>query len=231
MESQIKVRDLSGAKLTIEPADATSWSDVRTDLIAEAKNKLRAELELELGAAANEDDVEAIRSAFSARERRLEHDVDSKIHTFSATVDVEVRNSTQTRNSFILHAPSPLKHVHPTDFCGLFVRCSQYKCASAAALQRASNVRMPPMHRLLTVLCVSFQFLGKVKNATHERTASIQRIRNLTLMKDFFTSVSWDRNLLWYIGRTHRTTLVYAPGIVEKILESGPGTAPVEGAG
>ena len=89
VESQIKVRDLSNAKLSIEPADSTSWSDVRTDLIAESKNKLRAELELELAAAPSEAGVEALRSAFSVRERRLEHDVDSKIHTFSATVDVE----------------------------------------------------------------------------------------------------------------------------------------------
>lgn len=79
MESQIKVRDLSGAKLSIEPADATSWSDVRTDLIAEAKNKLRAELEVELGAAANEEAVEKLRAEFSGKERMIEHSVDSKV--------------------------------------------------------------------------------------------------------------------------------------------------------
>ena len=73
------MRDLSNAKLSIEPADSTSWSDVRTDLIAEAKNKLRAELEIELAAAPSEEDVESLRAAFSSRERRLEHDVDSKV--------------------------------------------------------------------------------------------------------------------------------------------------------
>ena len=86
------MRDLSNAKLSIEPVDSTSWSDDRTDLIAEAKNKLRADLEIELAAAPSEEDVESLRAAFSSRERRLEHDVDSKIHTFSATVDVEVQN-------------------------------------------------------------------------------------------------------------------------------------------
>lgn len=90
MESQIKVRDLSGAKLSIEPADATSWSEVRTELIAEAKNALRAELELELSAAADESAVEGLRKAFSAKERTLETSIDTKVHTFSATVDVEV---------------------------------------------------------------------------------------------------------------------------------------------
>lgn len=60
--------------------------------MAEAKNKLRADLEIELGSAANEQEVEEIRGVFNGRERRLEHDVDSKIHTFSATIDVEVRN-------------------------------------------------------------------------------------------------------------------------------------------
>ena len=89
VESQIKVRDFSNAKLVIEPADSTSWNDVRTDLVAESKNRLRADLEIELGAAANETEVEKIRTEFNARERRLEHDVDSKIHTFSATIDVE----------------------------------------------------------------------------------------------------------------------------------------------
>ena len=89
VENQIKVRDLSAAKLSIEPADSTSWSDVRTELIAEHKSHLRAELETELAAAADEDAVERLRTAFSRKERMIEHQIDSRVHNFSATIDVE----------------------------------------------------------------------------------------------------------------------------------------------
>jgi hypothetical protein len=74
VSAQIKVRDLSAAKLSIAPADATSWSEVRTELLSEAKSKLRAELETAL-------------SCSSAA--KLEHSIDSETHTFSATIDIE----------------------------------------------------------------------------------------------------------------------------------------------
>jgi hypothetical protein len=89
VESQIKVRDFTAAKLQIEPADSASWSDVRTGLIAEAKASLRSELELELAAAADDSAIEGLRADFSRRERLIEHSVDSKVHNFSAVVDVE----------------------------------------------------------------------------------------------------------------------------------------------
>lgn len=80
VESQIKVRDLSNAKLSIEPADATSWGDVRTELIAEKKALLRSELETELSAAADESAVEELRKGFSRKERMIEHEVDTQVH-------------------------------------------------------------------------------------------------------------------------------------------------------
>jgi hypothetical protein len=52
---------------------------VRTELIAEAKNALRSELEMELGAAADEAAVETIRKTFSAKERAIETSIDSKV--------------------------------------------------------------------------------------------------------------------------------------------------------
>ena len=64
---QIKVRDMSAAKITIQPADHTSWSDVRTELIAEKKAALRSELETELVALSDEGDIEKLRTSFSAR--------------------------------------------------------------------------------------------------------------------------------------------------------------------
>ena len=86
---QIKVRDFSSAKISISPSEHTSWSDVRTELIAEKKAALRSELETELGALSEESDIEKLRNSFSARERKIEHEVDSKVHNFSATVDIE----------------------------------------------------------------------------------------------------------------------------------------------
>jgi len=89
VESQIKVRDFTSAKLSIEPADAASWSDVRTALITEQKTALRAELEMELGACTDEAAIADMRSDFSRRERAIEHSVDTKQCSFSAAIEVE----------------------------------------------------------------------------------------------------------------------------------------------
>ena len=88
VSSQIKVRDLSAAKLSIAPSDATSWSEARTELLSEAKAKLRSELETELSTSHGED-MEAIRAKFTKQEAKIEHEIDSRVHTFSATLDLE----------------------------------------------------------------------------------------------------------------------------------------------
>ena len=46
---------------------------------AEAKNQLRAELEMELSAAPDEAGVESLRKAFSAKERAIETSIDTKV--------------------------------------------------------------------------------------------------------------------------------------------------------
>jgi len=89
VESQIKVRDLSAAKITIAPAGHSSWSEARTDLVSERKTKLRAELEAELGATSDETAIEEIRKTFNAKERAIETDVDNTVYTFSATLDID----------------------------------------------------------------------------------------------------------------------------------------------
>ena len=114
VSSQIKVRDLSAAKLSIAPSDATSWSEARTELLSEAKAKLRSELETELSTAGGDSSMESIRAKFTKLEAKIEHDIDSKVcsvflyliiglelttckhlclftqvHTFSATLDLE----------------------------------------------------------------------------------------------------------------------------------------------
>ena len=86
--SQIKVRDMSNAKLTIHPADYTTWSDARTALITEKKNALRSELEGDLAALTSHDKIEETRQKFNEKERKIEHEIDHTVHTFSATLDV-----------------------------------------------------------------------------------------------------------------------------------------------
>merc|ERR1712195_207989 len=68
VESQIKVRDLSHTSVSIAPADYSSWHDVRTELMSEAKTGFKA--------------------AFHQEERAIEHMIDHEVHTFSASVDV-----------------------------------------------------------------------------------------------------------------------------------------------
>lgn len=54
----------------------------------ERKASLKAKLEAELAAAADDDELSALRDRFSAEERALEHQVDHEVHTFSATIDL-----------------------------------------------------------------------------------------------------------------------------------------------
>ena len=99
VESQIKVRDLSNLAVSIAPADFGSWHDARyrmlhlnhtlhhcanshtdahvdsTELMSEAKSGLKARVEAELAAAADEDELKTLRDRFSAEERALEHQI------------------------------------------------------------------------------------------------------------------------------------------------------------
>ena len=84
---QIKVRDLSHTAVSISPADFSSWHDVRTELMAEAKKGFKARVEAELAAAGGEN-LSEMKAAFSAEERSIEHQIDHEVHNFSATVDV-----------------------------------------------------------------------------------------------------------------------------------------------
>jgi hypothetical protein len=111
VSSQIKVRDFSGAKVSIQPSDTASWSDVRTDLIAEAKSALRSELEAEIAGAANPDEIEALRLAFNKRERSIETSVDSRVHTFSAILDVSYKYVSHTNSNSLHHALHTSAHV------------------------------------------------------------------------------------------------------------------------
>ena len=82
-----KVRDLSHTSVSISPADFSSWHDVRTELMSEAKKGFKARVEAEMAAAGGEN-LSELKAAFSQEERAIEHDIDHTVHTFSATVDV-----------------------------------------------------------------------------------------------------------------------------------------------
>jgi len=88
VESQIKVRDLSKFSVSIAPADHESWHVARAEMMNERKAGLKAKLEAELAAAADDDELSVLRDRFSAEERALEHQVDHEVHTFSATIDI-----------------------------------------------------------------------------------------------------------------------------------------------
>ena len=75
---QIKVRDLSRAQVSIQPAEYASWSEARNELMVEAKRPLKAQLTAEVAAAADEMEASSIRAAFEKRERNLEHEIDHK---------------------------------------------------------------------------------------------------------------------------------------------------------
>ena len=57
VESQIKVRDLSRATVSIQPSEYASWSEARSDLHVEAKRPLKAQLTAEVAAARDEAHV------------------------------------------------------------------------------------------------------------------------------------------------------------------------------
>ena len=107
-----KVRDLSKFGVSIAPADHESWHVARAEMMNERKAGLKAKLEAELAAAADDDELSALRDRFSAEERALEHQVDHEVHTFSATIDIAYNVS----SSPLLPRPRT-----PLDSCSLLV--------------------------------------------------------------------------------------------------------------
>ena len=68
---QIKVRDFSRASVTLQPAEFASWGDARSELILEGKRPMKAQLQAELAAAADDHAREEITAAFASREKAL----------------------------------------------------------------------------------------------------------------------------------------------------------------
>ena len=106
------MRDLSHTAVSISPADFSSWHDVRTELMAEAKKGFKARLEAELAAAAGQNLAE-LKAAFSQEERAIEHNIDHEVHNFSATVDVSYN---VRRLPFVELFPEPIRSLTPSRF-------------------------------------------------------------------------------------------------------------------
>ena len=88
--SQIKVRDLSNTSIVLSPADYSSWQDVRSQLMAEGKSALKAKLDADCAACAHDVEMlKGLKDKFHDNERDLEHKIDTTVHTFSATVEIE----------------------------------------------------------------------------------------------------------------------------------------------
>jgi len=60
-----------------------------TELMSEAKAGLKARVEAELAAAADDDELKTLRDRFSAEERSLEHSIDHEVHSFSAALTID----------------------------------------------------------------------------------------------------------------------------------------------
>ena len=75
VSSQIKVRDLSQAMVSVQPADESSWSSARADIIVTAKRPLKAQLAAELASCATDEESAEVRARFEAAERDLEHSI------------------------------------------------------------------------------------------------------------------------------------------------------------
>jgi hypothetical protein len=117
---QIKVRDMSTVSVNLQPAEFSNWQEARTSLMAEAKSTLRAKLEAELSALADDTAIDSIKDVYNSRERELEHSMDHTVHTFSAMLDLEYKCAVAW-NRIRLHT-----RRNPCE-CGLtaILRCAQ----------------------------------------------------------------------------------------------------------
>ena len=90
VKNQIPLHDLSNTSVSIAPADYSSWHEVRTELMGEAKAGLKARVEAELAAAADDNELKALRDRFAAEERAIEHQIDHDVHQFSCALEVRL---------------------------------------------------------------------------------------------------------------------------------------------
>lgn len=75
--SQIRVRDISNASVSIAPAEFSSWEAAREALIAEQTDSLRREHSQDIAAASSDEEVAELEQEFTAKQAAIEAEVDS----------------------------------------------------------------------------------------------------------------------------------------------------------
>ena len=127
VKNQIPLHDLSNTSVSIAPADYSSWHEVRTELMGEAKAGLKARVEAELAAAADDNELKALRDRFAAEERAIEHKIDHEVHQFSCALEVEynVRDT----------------HSNPHTRCRI---CAPWLTRPSPRVRSSSPSRRPP---------------------------------------------------------------------------------------
>ena len=93
---------------------------------------MRAELETALSAASDDVSIEKLRKDFATKEAMIEHNIDSKVHTFSAQISVTYNVSSADLK--------PRPHASPTH---------TYHCSPLLAVPLQVNWKSCDVHPLL----------------------------------------------------------------------------------
>ena len=112
------VRDMSNARVTIQPAEFGSWADARAELITEEKRPLKAQMEAEIADACGDDEAIAnIRKNFASQERVLESEIDHKPLEFHRSLGMSYNVCFVLKRSRARQPPLPCPLTRPPVFC------------------------------------------------------------------------------------------------------------------
>ena len=89
VESQLRVRDLSNASVTLSPADFSSWTEAKNELVMSAKKTAKALYQTQLGATSDAAQREELNVKWTAREAEIEHEIDYEPISVSLELAVE----------------------------------------------------------------------------------------------------------------------------------------------
>ena len=131
VKNQIPLHDLSNTSVSIAPADYSSWHEVRTELMGEAKAGLKARVEAELAAAADDNELKALRDRFAAEERAIEHQIDHEVHQFSCALEVEYNVRDDRSNPHTLPHLCSLADTRPPLACAVPLQVDVHPTSSA----------------------------------------------------------------------------------------------------
>ena len=166
------MRDFSKAAVTLSPAEYSSWSDARSEMMVDVKRcvlcctnhaassrshmvvllcvrrPLKAQLQAELSAAPNDEAREEITQAFAAREKALEHDLDHKPLDLHMTIDLSYKYVALGLTSWVPASPMPCSFCTGTapctDLSALLFVVSQLSQQVGQAAEPPRPAQWPP---------------------------------------------------------------------------------------